>query len=608
MLAALRSNTKAFLWIVMVAFVGFIFAAWGRGIQRSQKGPERGLIGRVESVPIEYRQFNEAYRQNLQTYAQRTGSEVDEQTAEVIRNETWNQLVNEVLIEQEIERLGIDVPDQHVFDTLWNQPPQFAYESPAFQDEQGNFSFDLYHREIQLNPERWEGIAEMYRNTLKQQILTQEIQAGAFVTEAELWQEWVAQNATATVTYVVSDPRTVEREDIVPTEDEARAYFEANRRDYEIPERVVLDYVEFSREPTEEDEADVRNRLTDLAESVRQGEEFAELASIYSDGPSRAEGGDLGWFGRGQMVPEFDEVVFGMEEGEVSDPFETQFGYHIVYLEDTKTENGEEMVKARHILLEVAPSEETLVAVEQAVSEFSELAADDGLIEAATEMDYEVRTTDPFADGRFIPGIGTLRPAVKMAFDSDEDTVLGPYVTPDAYYVFEVREKLSSRVPSYDELAEDVAERGAQHPAVRDLTRERMAERARAIAEDVATAVRSGNTLEEAAALHGLDTRKAGPFTRRDAVPGVGQRNAFVGTSFGLRTGETSGVIEVQDPTRYYVLRLESRTAADQQTFEEQKDQLRQQLMQMERMDLFASWLEGLRDDADIEDFRDLYF
>jgi len=558
MLSALRTNTKAVLWIVVVAFVGFIFAAWGRGIQRSQRGPERGLIGRVEGVPLEYRAFNDAYRENLQTYAQRTGTEIDEATADAIRDETWNQMVNQVLIEAEIERLGIDVPDDHVFETLWNQPPQFIYESPAFQDEQGNFSFDLYHREIQLNPERWEGIAEMYRNTLKQQILTQEIQSGAFVTDSELWQEWATQNESATVSYVAADPRVVDREDLEPTEDEARSYFNANRADYEIPEMVVLDYVEFSREPSDEDEEDVRMRLADLAESVRQGEDFAELASIYSDGPSRAEGGDLGWFGQGEMVAEFNDVAFSLDVGEVSEPFKTQYGYHIVLLEDRKTENGEPMVKARHILLELTPSEETLVALEQAVSEFGEKAVDDGLTDAAEEMGYEVQTTSPFGDGRFIPGVGTLRPAVSMAFSSDTETILGPYVTPDAYYVFEVADKMARRLPTYEELAEDAAARDGQHPAMRDLMRERMAERARGIAEDVAEAVRGGNTLEEAAVLSGLTVRQAGPFTRRQAVPGVGQQNAFVGTAFGLRTGETSGVVEVEEPQRFYVLRVES--------------------------------------------------
>jgi peptidyl-prolyl cis-trans isomerase D len=428
------------------------------------------------------------------------------------------------------------------------------------------------------------------------------------VTDSELWQEWVAQNETATVTYVTSDPRTLDAADHAPTEDEARAYFQTNRSDYTIPERVVLDYVAFSREPTAEDEADVRMRLTELAESARQGEDFAELASIYSDGPTRTEGGDLGWFGRGAMVPEFEEVAFSLDEGEISDPFETQYGYHIVKVEDTRTQDGEPQVKARHILIEVQPSEETLVAVEQEVSEFSELAADDGLTDAAAEMGYEIQTTSPFADGRTIPGIGTLRPAVKMAFDSDEETVLGPYVTPGAYYVFEVKEKLDSRIPSYDELAEDAQERGGQNPVIRDLTRERTAQHAREIAESVASAVRSGNTLEEAAAQAGLTVREAGPFTRRDPVPGVGRRNAFVGTAFGLRTGETSGAIEVTDPRRFYVLRVEEKTAAAQQAFEEQKEQLRQQLMQMERMELFAAWLEGLRDKADIDDYRDMYF
>ena len=139
MLAALRTNTKIILWIVVVAFLGFIFAAWGRGLQRSRGGPQKGMIGRVGTESIRYQDYADALRANLKSYAERSGGKISDEIRTAIEDQTWQTMVSEHLISQEIERLGIEVSDQHVFDVLWNNPPQAIYNSPAFQDESGKF-------------------------------------------------------------------------------------------------------------------------------------------------------------------------------------------------------------------------------------------------------------------------------------------------------------------------------------------------------------------------------------------------------------------------------------------------------------------------------------
>jgi len=609
MLGALRSNTKVILWIVVVGFIGFIFAGWGRGLQRStSSGPERGLLGRVNGVAIEYRDFSDAMRERLIQYAEQSGGEVSEAAREAIREEIWNGLVAEILVDSEINRLGIGVSNELVFEMLWNNPPQMVTQSQAFQDESGNFSFDLYHREIQLHPERWEGIAEMYRSSLKRSLLQQEIQSAAFINDNELWDEFVAQNERVRVTYVTVDPQRLDRKSLLPTEDEARTYFDTHRADYEEPPKVVLNVVTFPKEASEDDEADVTLRLAEIADAVRAGEDFAEMAKAYSDGPSGPEGGDLGWFGLGRMVPEFEETAFALEIGEVSDPVKTQFGYHIIMVDDKRTTAGEPEIKARHILVEIRPSEETLIALEQASADLREAAGDDGLAVAAEAAGYEMRSTPPFVDGKYIPSVGNMRPAVRLAFESDPGTILGPYAGPDEYYVFEVAERIPSNLPTYDQLKEQAEGTGRDHPAVLALLNERRADRARAIADEIASAVSAGTSLEEAASSRGYVVEETIPFSRREYVRGIGRGNAFIGTAFGLRAGQTSEAVEVDEPLGFYILRVEERVAADQSLFIEQRQGLREQMLQRERLELFSTWLEGLKQRAKIDDFRDLYF
>ncbi|MGN0827905.1 MAG: peptidylprolyl isomerase [Kiritimatiellia bacterium] len=121
-----------------------------------------------------------------------------------------------------------------------------------------------------------------------------------------------------------------------PTEEEIAAHFEAHKSEYQKAPRVLAQHILIKPKTTSEtDRKTAREALLAIKERVASGKStFSEEAERHSECPSGKEGGSLGWFGRGMMVPEFDKAVFDMEVGAISDLVETQFGYHLIYKTD----------------------------------------------------------------------------------------------------------------------------------------------------------------------------------------------------------------------------------------------------------------------------------
>ncbi len=127
-----------------------------------------------------------------------------------------------------------------------------------------------------------------------------------------------------------------------PTEDEIEAFYAAHKAEYKVPHQVHCQHILVKSEEKDLPEAKSAafEKIRAIRERILAGGDFAEEAKQHSDCPSGQEGGSLGWFGRGMMVPEFDKCAFEMKKGEVSDIVTTQFGFHIIYKADER--GGEE--------------------------------------------------------------------------------------------------------------------------------------------------------------------------------------------------------------------------------------------------------------------------
>ena len=131
-----------------------------------------------------------------------------------------------------------------------------------------------------------------------------------------------------------------------PTEAEVAEFYEAHKAEYVTPPQVLCQHilVKFGEKDSPEAKSAAFEKIRAIRERIVAGADFAEEAKANSDCPSGAEGGSLGWFGRGMMVPEFDKAAFEMKKGEVSGIVTTQFGYHIIYKADEKGGGAQTLV------------------------------------------------------------------------------------------------------------------------------------------------------------------------------------------------------------------------------------------------------------------------
>lgn len=194
------------------------------------------------------------------------------------------------------------------------------------------------------------------------------------------------------------------------------------------PEAVKLSHILLEIKPSQGTLDSLQRKAERVLELVRKGEDFAQLASMYSDDPSGKEGGDLGFFKKGDMIPKFEEVAFALNPGEVSNVVETEFGYHIIKVE----EKEDDRVHARHILFMVRPSQEDTLRVEKLAdslyqslltgADFGELAkqfsADEETKKLGGELDWYPMTqmTPEFKEAVKDLKVGEISPPVKSQF------------------------------------------------------------------------------------------------------------------------------------------------------------------------------------------------
>ena len=604
MMILLRQKTVFVLWFVIFAFIGLIVVEWGADYSGPSTNGASDAVGVINGETISLQQFQDALRR----IARQVPQEQRADQALLVR-QVWDYYVREIILTQEYERLGFEVTDGEIAFYTRNKPPQAVREFEVFQTD-GAFDMDKYVQFIgnpaNLSDPNNQALVLWIESTIERQLLDYRLQrmlrGTAQVSPNEAHQHFAEANEKVRLEYAFAPSDAADSEIEVADEDLA-AYYQEHVADYEHPDQVKLEYVRFPKEPSAADSLETKEEIERLRQEIEAGKDFAELAGVVSDDEgSVARGGDLGFFGRGQMVAPFEEAAFALAPGELSGPVQTRYGWHLIKVEERLEESGGEKVHARHILLRYQPSRTTEDSLRSRAEVFQEQAAAEGFAAALAASGTEATPTNFLRKSQAVPGISANTTWLVNWFFEQEPGAVSQVVEDDLglWVVHLVAKRPEGTVP-LDELRDQL------EPLVR--TRKK-AVRAAARLEAVRREVEAGTTLAQAAQNAGVELQTPEAFARTESVEGLGRANAVIGAAFRLEEGQLSEVIEVTEGGKRgaYLLKLLEKTPVDEEQFAAQREQVVAQLQAQREQEAVQNWFAYLYETAEIEDNRHHFF
>jgi len=609
MMTTLRNRMHVVLWSLLVLFllsmtVGGLVGGANIIDQLLGRVNPAEAIGSVNGDLITPDQFNQAYNIRMETL-RNAGTEISDQHIDGIREEVWNAFVEERLTEQAINDLGITVTDDEILYHLENNPPLDIQRIFLVDNE---FDKETYRQALNTpGMLDWEPIEAWMRDFyLPRFKLQQYINMSAIVSEEEIREEFIKRNTDYTISALHITTSAVEDQVDTPTEEELMADYKSRKGDFEQDEKRHLSYVSWEKTPISEDTLRIYNEAQAIIDQANSGKDFALLANLNTQDPGNqispdsGRGGDLGWFGKGQMVGPFEEAAFGAKKGDIVGPILSQYGYHIIKVDSTRYQESEErQVKARHILLEIDLGPSTSSDLRRRTTLFTYDAQDYGFSAALDSHNVHASQAKSIGEkDMFLAGLGVFRSAVRWAYNAEIGSISDPMENDDYYGVFILDSITPAGIASFENVRTQV------YAAINRNKENKEAEK---LAITLKNQVDGGTTFEslkkdnDKLELIPSDTKKL-----NNSFISLGKSNHLIGALLNAKAGDLIGPVETY--RGYGLIQVNVVSNFDSTAWNIQQELVQQDLIRQKQNRLYRGWMANLKEEAKIVDNRKYYF
>jgi peptidyl-prolyl cis-trans isomerase D len=600
--------------VAMVAYLGGYFFG------RDQDGDGQWLA-RVDGQEVSIAAFNEAGRRREEQYQQMLGAQYDQFREQLnVPRIALQDVIHKMLMLEEAEAAGLRVTPEELRTVLLEQA---ELKDPATGQFIGR---DRYIDVMRQYP----GGASAYEANLAESLLLEKwkrlVTEPAVVGEAELEKAWRQRNEKAQVDYavipsagqaystrveeaqaqawyrahqddyrrgegkkiryLVVDRRSQEAK-VQVTDEQVRAYYDTNKAEFNVPEqrraRHVL--VRVGREAGAGEVETARKKAQAILDRVRGGEDLGKIASASSDDEaSRVNGGDLGWFGKGEMVPAFENTIWKTEPGQIGELTRSEFGWHVIQVTGKRDAGQRPLDEVRN---DIRQSLTIRGAQQRVLGEADRIAAAvggraDALDGVATKEGLKVQEAT-WSRGEPLAELGPSPEFTEQVSAAAPGTVTKPVGVAQGLAIVAVGEAIPPAVRPYGEVETRVKS---------DVLNARAREAALATAR--AALARSGN-LQEAAKSLQAEVKSSGDLAPGGTLPGTGGSSEQLRQQVfrdGTKAGDT-GVVEV--PAGAVIYAVTSYQPFDRAAYDAGKGALREELRGQRRATLLSGILQRLQ-------------
>jgi len=620
MLRMFRNQKKIlaiFLWLVIAAFIGTIFLVWGVGGNRAN---QKNYAIKVNNFEISFNEYQQEYEKFTNTLKTLLGDNLP--TTSNINKQVIDSIIEKYLLLEEANRLGVFVSDVEVFNEI--------KQVPSFQTN-GQFDTQRYVEILRLN-----GLTPaQFERSIRADILVQKVKdiitKSVSINENEIKKEYTFRNKQAKIKYVKLNPDLYKKY-VKYNDNDLKSYFEKNKEDYRVPEKIKVKYVKidpknFNKDINISDEEiekyyiqhanefvdkekvaakhilvkvnnwdnenevkKAKEKIEKILKELKSGAKFEDLAKKYSDDPSAKNGGDLGYFTKGEMIKDFEEAAFKLKVNEMSNIVKTKYGYHIIKVYDHKPEKKLTLAEAKQKIIDkLKELKAKSIFNEYVLNIYRDILRASNITAYLKEnKDLPVYETEYFSLFDSVPPVDNDINLKTKLFKLELAEITNIIDINGIKYIFELEDRQKSYIPNFDKIKNEI---------LQDYINDKATE----IAYNKATEmIKNSKNIEEISNKNKLAVTTSPYFKRIEPIPDIGANEELSKNIFNNNGKLLEKPFVIAD--KVYIIEVVDVKEPDfTKITNEEKEEIKNFILSIKQDEALNNYIAKLKSDAKIE-------